>query len=402
MARISLDEALTLTLGAATRVGAERLALSSLEGRTLAESLDFPGDLPPFDYAAMDGYAIRGAAEQGSRFAVRGESRAGVPASEGAADVAGALVISTGATLPSEVDTVVPWEDVVREGEVITLTRAARAGQHVRRAGEDARRGARAIDAGARLSARHVALLATLERTEVLAASRPRVVVLTTGDELRDPGAPGRPGSIVDSNGPMLAALIRKAGGEPATRRVPDRAGALEEVLAQVRGAFDVVVTVGGAAEGKHDHVLPALEASGAELVFRGVAIKPGKPVALARLGALPVLALPGNPGSAFVTFALLGLPLIRAMQGDLAARPERVRARLASPVRALPDRIAVVYGALRASPEAPTERVFVPAPAAPPGSVPGLLGAQAFAFATAGSSLAAGEVIEVLDLETA
>jgi molybdopterin molybdotransferase len=297
--------------------------------------------------------------------------------------------------LPAVLDTVVPWEDVAREGDALVLTRGARSGQHVRRAGEDARRGSPALTAGTRLSSRHLALLATLERDRALVAARPRVAVVCTGDELRDPGTPARPGSIVDSNGPMLAGFVRQAGGSPSVHRVPDREGALEQALAALRADHDAIVTVGGAAEGKHDHVVPALERLGGALVFRGVSIKPGKPVALATLGALPVLAMPGNPGSAFVTFALLGLPLLRAMQGDRAPRAALARAPLAGAVRGAADRDVIVYGALR-------DCAFHPGGAAPSGSIPGLAGASALARIPAGTSLREGDAVETIDVERA
>ena len=293
LARIPYEEALALALAVPPLDGAERVGLADLPGRVLAEELAYASDLPAFDHAAMDGYAVVGAAAAGACFVVDGESRAGAPLQAALTDHAAprAVAISTGAMLPAGMDTVIPWEDVSREDARILVTRDARGGQHVRRAGEDARSGSLALGRGTRLSGRHVALLATLERTHALVAPRPRVLVLATGDELRDAGSPDRPGAIVDSNGPMLAALVRQAGGIPVADRVLDRPGALDLALT-ARAGFDAVVTIGGAADGDHDHVTSALRSLGAETIFRGVSIKPGKPVALARLGACPVLAL--------------------------------------------------------------------------------------------------------------
>jgi len=376
----------------------EPVALADAPTRVLAEDLEFGADLPPFDHAAMDGYAIRGGAESGARFAIHGESRAGGPAS--VVDEHAALVISTGAALPPGLDTVVPWENVAREGDTLTLTRDARAGQHVRRAGEDARRGSRAIARGTRLSARHVALIATLERGEVHVARRPIVTVLCTGDELRDPGSEIHPGSIVDSNGPMLSALVLQACGLPQTRRIADQRADLEEALREAIASSDMIITVGGAADGKHDHVMPALEALGARLVFRGVSIKPGKPVALAiaSRGArpVPVLAVPGNPGSAFVTFTLLGLPLLRAMQGDARSAPQRRAVHAARAVEGAGDRDCLVYGHLEEGPEGSR---FVPSPPATSGSIPGLASASALAVVPAGTRVQEGELVSVLDV---
>ncbi|MBX7196408.1 MAG: molybdopterin molybdotransferase MoeA [Sandaracinaceae bacterium] len=403
MSRISLEEAITRALGAATLVATEPLPLAQLSGRVLAEDLDFGADLPPFDHAAMDGYAIAGAAPSDAAFSVVGESRAGAPASE--ADRRFAMTISTGAAIPPGLDTVVPWEDVSREGDRITLRREARAGQHVRKAGEDARRGTRALSRGTRLSARHVALLATLERDHAVVSTRPRVAILCTGDELRDPGSAPRPGSIVDSNGPMLAALVAQGGGAPVRHRVPDTREAVHDALSGALDDAELVITIGGAADGVHDHVMPTLESLGAETLFRGVAIKPGKPVALARSTrgdrVVPVLALPGNPGSAFVTFTLIGLPLLRAMQGDLRPRPRTSFARAARAMKGAADREVLAYGAIHAESEG-THEVFVPAPSATSGSIPGLASASAIAIVPAGASLAEGELARVIEVERA
>ncbi len=401
VARISLDDAQQRTLDAAPRLGVERCVLADLPGRVLAEDLTFHGDLPPFDYAAMDGYAIAGAAITGARFVVRGESRAGVPADRVEADTA--LTISTGAAIPTALDTVIPWEDVERAGDTITLLRDARRAQHVRLRGEDARSGALAIPLGTRLSARHLALIATMERASVSVHRRPRVAVLCTGDELRDPGTPSRPGVIVDSNGPMLAALIAQGCGIATLSRVPDSVDMLRDAIDRACDS-DVIVTVGGAADGKHDHVMPVLESLGAITVFRGVAIKPGKPIALARIQrgdrVIPVIALPGNPGSAFVTFTLLGLPALRAMQSDARPTAARLRVRTTSGLRSASDRDVLAYGALTL--DADGARVFTPSPPATSGSVPGLAWASAIAFVPTGSSLRAGDLIEAIEVERA
>lgn len=401
VARITLDEAIERTLRAAPRLGVERCALPDLPGRVLAEDLTFPGDLPPFDYAAMDGYAIAAAAVAGARFVVRGESRAGMPTASVEPDTA--LTISTGAAIPSALDTVIPWEDVVREGDTITIQRDARRGQHVRLRGEDARNGALAIPLGTRLSARHLALIATIERASASVHRRPRVAVLCTGDELRDPGAPSRPGAIVDSNGPMLAALIAQAGGTSSLARVPDTIEALREAIERALD-HDVIVTVGGAAEGKHDHVMPVLESLGAETIFRGVAIKPGKPVALAQISrgdrVVPVLALPGNPGSAFVTFTLLGMSLLRAMQADARPVASRLRMPTARAIKSATDRDVLAYGTLDRDDRG--VQVFSPSPPSTSGSVPGLASASAIAIVPTGATLGAGDHVDVIEVERA
>jgi molybdopterin molybdotransferase len=397
LTRVALEEAIARAVACARPLGIERVPLAACIGRVLARSVNHPHDLPGFDHAAMDGYAIAGGAKAGAAFVVQGESRAGAP-SEPTIEADHAAAISTGAMLPAGLDTVVPWEDVERTDARITLRRDARGGQHVRRAGEDAQRGERAIDAGVRLAPGHLALLATLDRIEVEVHARPRVTIVTTGDELRDPGSPPRPGAVVDSNAPMLAALVGRAGGRTEVRRVADTEGALAEALGAVADTCDLIVTVGGAADGAHDHVQRALDARAAERVFRGVAIKPGKPVALARIGALPVLALPGNPGSAFVTFACIGLPLVRALGGEAEPVRGRRRVRLAAPLRAPGDRTALVLGTVE---ELPSAR-FVPGRAASSGSVPSVARATALALVEAGTTRAEGDEVAVIDLARA
>ncbi len=401
LTRIPYELALSHALATRALDAAEQAAIGDAVGRVLAEEIAYAGDLPAFDHAAMDGYAIRGAALVGAHFLVEGESRAGAPLGSALSTdgIARAVAISTGAVMPEGTDTVIPWEDISREGERIAIVRVARAGQHVRHTGEDARSGSLAIARGTRISPRHIALLAALERRSALVARRPRVLVLATGDELRDPGASSGPGLVVDSNGPLLAALVHQAGGAPTCERVSDRPGALDAVLASAGPRFDVIITIGGAAEGEHDHVASALRELGAETIFRGVSIKPGKPVALARLGALPVLALPGNPGSAFVVFTLLGAPLLRAMQGDEHPRPRFVPARLSIAVRGPLDRLGVVYGELT---ERDHELLFVPGRHAASGSVPGLASASALGLVPAGMTLEAGATIEVLETDHA
>ncbi len=407
MQRISLDEAIARAIDCAPRMPLEQVSLDALSGRVLAEDLAFHADLPPFDHAAMDGYAIAGGAQAGASFRVVGESRAGAPAHE--VDTSSAMTISTGAAVAPGLDTVVPWEDVEKHaserGEHVTLRREARAGQHVRRRGEDARAGAIALTRGTLLSARQVALLATLERSSAEVARRTNVVILCTGDELRDPGSAPRPGSIVDSNGPMLTALVAQGGGRASCTRVRDTREAVHEAIERASAEADLVLTVGGAADGKHDHVLPVLDALGARTIFRGVAIKPGKPVALATRTrphderVVPVLALPGNPGSAFVTFTLFGLPLLRAMHGERAPSRPRPRVRTATGLKCANDRDVLAYGALEVR---EAEIVFVPAPAATSGSIPGLASAGALAIVRTGVPIAAGGLVEAIDVERA
>ena len=197
----------------------------------------------------------------------------------------------------------------------------------------------------------------------------------------------------MDTNGPMLTAMLRRAGADiVGLHRVPDVDGALEKALADCTA--DVAITIGGAAEGEHDHVARAFAVLHAEWIFRGVAIKPGKPVGLAQHGHRLLVALPGNPGSAYVTAALFVLPLLRALEGDVNAAPSFVRAFSASALSASEDRSVLHYGALSF---AEGKAIFEPARGAASGSVAGLLGARSLAMVPTQAPVQAGALVDVL-----
>jgi len=391
--RISLDEALARTLqcGAERRVSPVAVSVDAAVGRVLCEDVAFPTSLPPFSYAQMDGYALSCAASVAERFAVVGESRAGSP-SEGVQPGA-AVAISTGAMMPLGMTAVVPWEHVERVGDAITLLRSVRAGQFIRNLGEDASAGDLVARSGQRLGLVHVAAIAVAERAEIRVARAPTVALFVTGDELRAPGSGGASGSIVDTNSPMLVAMLRRAGADLTfVKPVPDVDGALEKALADC--ATDIVITIGGAADGEHDHVARAFARLEAEWLFRGVAIKPGKPVGMARRGSQILVALPGNPGSAYVTAALFILPLLRAMEGDTNAAPRFVRALTATSLSASEDRANLHYGGLSL---VEGRVIFEPARSVASGSVAGLLGARCLALVPAQKPVQAGGLVDVL-----
>lgn len=338
---LPFDEALRKILHSALIMGSERVELAQGVGRVLAEDLVAHGALPGFDYSAMDGYAVQLADFTGEgpwTFMVRGEGRAG--------GVAGALVpgsvcrIFTGAPLPDGTDAVVMQEDVQREGDAAQFQTAPKLHANIRRRGEDMAEGSLALAKGTRLTPFQIGLAAAVDRGEILVARRPRVTILCTGEELRAPGSAATPGSIADSNGPSLAALVASAGGRPVLApRVGDTLDATEAALRGALRGTDLLLTVGGVSVGEHDWVRAALANVGAELDFWKVQMKPGKPLAFGRFGETAILGLPGNPVSAQLTFALFGMPLLRAMQGDLRPVPSRFRARLASAIRQNPGR---------------------------------------------------------------
>lgn len=305
--------------------------LDECDGRVLGEDLVAPADLPGFDYSSMDGYALRARDLEGEpphRLPVRGESRTG--AVPGALAPKTAMRIFTGAALPEGADAVVMQENVAREGDIAVITTKTRPGQSVRKRGEDLRAGSVAIAKGTRLRAAHLALAASLDRAHIAVAKRPEVAFLATGDELRRPGTDPVPGTIPESNTVALRAMARRAGAHAkAYPYVRDDRAATERAFASALAEADVVVTIGGVSVGDHDLVRPALEAVGVKLDFWRVAIKPGKPLAIGTKGRTIVLGLPGNPASAMVTFALFGMPLLRALQGDAHPVPKLHRAKM-------------------------------------------------------------------------
>jgi molybdopterin molybdotransferase len=396
---LSFHEARARLLARATKLDEERVPLAGALGRVLAEPVRAPWDLPPFSYSAMDGYALRSEMLAGSgpfRLPVLGESRTGTPPSP---LVSGAAArIFTGAELPAGADSVVAQEDVEAGEGTIELGSAPRSGQHVRRAGEDLERGNVALRAGKRLGAADLALLSSIDQTEVAVARRPRVTVLATGDELRPVGAPPRPGTIPDSLSLPLGALASAAGA--AVRIAPfvrDDADATEAAIAAGLRGTDLLVTIGGVSVGDHDRVRPALEASGVVLDFWKVAIKPGKPLAS---GAHPssgtlVLSLPGNPSSALVTFSLFGIPLLRALQGDENPLPRTAFLPLATAYRKKAGRLEIVRAALEDDPHGARVR---PLANQASGALTSLAWADAFALIPADvETLEAGASVEIV-----
>lgn len=326
----------------AKTLAAELVATTDADGRILAEDLVSDVDLPPFDYSAMDGYAVRSEDFPGAgpwELPVSGEQRAG---ESGQRLLPGnAARIFTGAPLLEGADSVIMQERATRAGDVVTFRQAPERGSHVRRRGEDLARGAVALARGTRLNPFRIGLAAALDRAELPVFRRPRVLLLCTGDELRDAGSPPRPGSIPDSNGPSLAALARRAGAEVRVLpRTVDDLGQTREALSRALSDCDVLLTVGGVSVGDHDVVKSALEAEGVSLDFWKVNIKPGKPLAFGQRGDTLVLGLPGNPVSAQLTLCLFGLPLLRTLQGDSHAVPLVTPVRLATALSQKPGRL--------------------------------------------------------------
>jgi molybdopterin molybdotransferase len=342
---LSFETARERVLTDVPSLGRDRVALCDAFGRVLARAVHARGPFPPLSASAMDGYALATASFHGEgplTLKVVGESRMGTEPSSLATDTA--CRIFTGAPLPIGADAVVMQEEVTREGEHATFLRAPEVGANVRRAGEDLKEGDLALEPGTRLGAFQLALAASLDHPELVVSTRPRVTIVCTGDELRAPGEPVRPGTIAECNAIGLSALAEQAGAlVRVAPLVGDDLAATEASIAEGLLGSDLLVTVGGASVGDHDLVRPALERAGAMLEFWKVAIKPGKPVAVGRGGPggrARILCLPGNPASAMVTFTLFGLPLLRAMQQDKNPLPLTLSARLTAGFTRKPGRL--------------------------------------------------------------
>ncbi len=316
-------DALQTVLAAAQPLPPERVPIQAAAGRVLAEAVLSGLTLPPADCSAMDGYAVRSADLAGVSAAspclleVRFEVAAGATAA-GAIGPGEAARIFTGAPLPPGADTVVRQEETAREGARVLVRVAAPTGENVRAAGEDVRAGDRVLGPGAPIGAAEIGLLASLGRSQVAVHQRPRVAILSGGDELVEiDGSPGG-GRIVSSNSYSLAAQCRETGAEPVYLGIaPDTPEALEGVLR--RGLrCDVLMSSAGVSVGDRDYVRPVLEKLGCTLVFWGIEIRPGHPLVFGRFGeAGPlVFGLPGNPVSAMVTFEQFVRPVLRRQLG--------------------------------------------------------------------------------------
>ena len=298
----------------------EQVSLHEAVGRTLAADIKALRTQPPKDVSAMDGYALR--AQDGAtlpaEFKVIGTSSAG-HGFVGTVGKGEAVRIFTGAPVPLGADAIVIQETVSAHGATISLQEPAVLAKHIREAGIDFTAGDVILKAGVRLGASELALAAAMNHASLPVAKRPRVAILSTGDELIPPGANPGPDQIVSSNSFAIHALVAQAGGEPIDLGIAgDDFASLEAAITNARDLkVDVLVTIGGASVGDHDLVQTALAREGMELGFWKIAMRPGKPLIHGSLGAMSILGFPGNPVSAIVCGHLFLVPLIRAFCGD-------------------------------------------------------------------------------------
>ncbi|KPQ07920.1 MAG: molybdopterin molybdotransferase [Rhodobacteraceae bacterium HLUCCA12] len=339
---LPVDVALARGLAALPRMrGVEDLPLSLATGRVLAHRVCCPQPLPPFDNAAMDGYAIAGSSLPGAGpwvLPVSGRVRAGD--APGRLQPGTACRILTGAPLPAGADTVVAQEAVRVQGGRVILAFRPRSGAHIRRAGEDIAQGAEILGAGRVIGSREAAALASAGCAGVAVHPRVRVTLLATGSELVEPGAPLAPGQIWNSNRYQLAAALAQPWIALTDREaLPDTPDALLQFFGQTAAHAELIVTTGGVSVGDEDHMRALFQQAGGTILASDLAMKPGKPVTLGRLGQALWLGLPGNPVAAHVGWMVLGAPLAQVMAGLSEPGPRKIVARLAETVEHRPGR---------------------------------------------------------------
>lgn len=316
---IAVDIAAAKAVAAAIPVAdTETLDLLAASGRVLAAEVRASLDLPPFNASAMDGYAVKADCFTGQgpwQLKVTGRVAAGDTPTQ---SFDGAVRILTGAPVPQGFDTVVMQEKCRLDGDAIVIDQKPRAGQNVRIAGEDVRRGEHLLGTGDILKAQHLALLAGQGVTAIEVRRKVRVGLISTGTELREPGELLHPGQIFNSNRVMLRASLDACRWAEVLDFgiVPDNREAIALALAEAATQCDAIITTGGVSAGEEDHVTWAVSSGGGMLDVMRVAMRPGKPVKVGKLGTTLFLGLPGNPNATLVTFRMIALPALRRLAG--------------------------------------------------------------------------------------
>ena len=308
-------------------------------GLVLAEAVKAHWDMPRCDNSAMDGYAIAGRSSAGDfPLEIIGASYAGHPFS-GTVPAGQSIRITTGAALPDSVETVIPIEDAEEETNRLYIRSSFSIGQHVRLQGEEFQAGVQLLQAGTLLKAGEISLLASAGVSRVKVYPRPRVAIISTGDELIELGETPRPDQVVNSNLHFLTTRLQECGCEPVCIGIgKDNTTSLDQFIAQALDA-DLILSTGGVSVGEKDHVQEALSRHRFQKHFWKVAIKPGKPVLFGLLEEKPFLGLPGNPASTAMTFELFARPALRKMAGHTDCHLQKRNGILDSKVRGGGDR---------------------------------------------------------------
>jgi molybdopterin molybdotransferase len=334
MAMIQVDEAREIILSKIETKGVEKVSLDDALGRILAEDIIARRSNPPMDNSAMDGYAVITADIQSATpdNPVKLEVVDHVPAgslAEVTLKSKQAIRIMTGAPIPPGADAVLMQEDTDKNGNGILAKDKTEVGENIRLAGEDVKEGDVVIRKGVTITPSHIGMMAVVGRSNIYVSQRPTVAILSTGDEIIElDGNPTGP-CIYNSNGYMLAAQIRSAGGIPCYLGVAkdDEKDLMEKFDWALK--CDIVVSSGGVSVGDYDLVKATLEKMGNEMAFWKVAMKPGKPLAFGKIGQIPIFGLPGNPVSSFVSFEQFARPAIKKMMGAREILPRTVQAKL-------------------------------------------------------------------------
>jgi len=337
---LSVEDALARFLEHFHPLDSERVPILDAVGRVLAEDLVAAYDIPPHANSAMDGYAVRvddtaGARDDAPRrLRVAGELAAG-HTRDASIEPGTAIRIMTGAPIPPGADAVVPFEETTRDGDAILVTRRYPHQANIRAAGEDVRAGEAVLAKGAVLRSQEIGMLAGLGQTDVAVIRRPRVAILSTGDEVVDASEPLAPGKIRDANGYSVAAAVVKYGGVPI--RLGIARDTVEELTTKIREGLtqraDLFATSGGVSVGDFDVVKQVLAAEG-EIAFWRVRMKPGEPLAFGTIQGVPLLGLPGNPVSALMSFELFGRPALLKMQGKTRLAKPTIEATLVDEIK--------------------------------------------------------------------
>ncbi|MBN2108494.1 MAG: molybdopterin molybdotransferase MoeA [Deltaproteobacteria bacterium] len=350
---ITVEKALETILAHISALGTERVDIRSSRGRVLSEDIVSSLTIPPLDNSSMDGYAVRAADVAGAApghpitLTVTGDLPAGYIATRALGE-GQALRIMTGAPLPEGADTVIMRENTQSQGSQVTILQAEKQGTNIRRAGEDIKKGALLFPAGTVVRPAHIGIMASIQRAMVSVYQRPRVAILSTGDELVDIDEALGPGKIISSNSYSLATLVEDAGGTAIMLGIArDTKKALRSRMLEGMHA-DIILSSGGVSVGDYDFVKDVLQDLGIDMKFWKVLMRPGQPLAFGVIGGKPAFGLPGNPVSAMVSFEQFVRPAMRKMSGhtklfrplieavaqeDVPGRPDRkffVRCRLA------------------------------------------------------------------------
>ncbi len=345
MSMIQVQEALDKILCQIQFKGVERVPLGQALGRVLTEDVVSRINNPPLDNSAMDGYAViaediqSATPENPVKLEMVEEIAAGYTA-KGTLKPGQTMRIMTGAPIPPGADAVLMQEDTQKDGNAILCLDKADVAENIRRAGEDVKIGEGVIKKGTTLSPAHIGMLAVIGRSQIAVSQRPTVAILSTGDEILELDETPQGPQIFNSNGHMLAAQIKSAGGIPVYLGIAkDTEKDLMEKFEWALKA-DIVVSSGGVSVGDYDLVKSSLQKMGQDMLFWKVAMKPGKPLAFGRIGKTPIFGLPGNPVSSFVSFEQFVRPSLRKVLGCSDLSHKTVQAKLTRTINKKPGRL--------------------------------------------------------------